>query len=179
GILQLFGKRVRVRHRLIARVTATYVRGRLVVDERSAVQELDDVLVPRRTTCKHERGKVLRSDCALQCVELRILTRTDECYFDGTVQLHVRAAEQVPERRRKSKHRLGEGLEDKNRASAVFGVVPELGQLQQQIDRQRGPRRNGVVSDVARARYQLLGVTGGVEESADFIIPNPLDHGVG
>src|SRR6266550_7760387 len=81
-VLQLLGQRVRIRHRFVAGVTATDVRGRLIVDQRSIVEQLDHVILPRSAARQYERGNVLRRRRALQSTEVTAFNRAEERYLD-------------------------------------------------------------------------------------------------
>ena len=50
--------------------------------------------------------------------------------------------------------------------------------MQEQLGRERCSRGRRVVRHVARARDQLLGVAGGIEERAHAVVPEPLYHRV-
>src|SRR5947207_15713045 len=85
----------------------------------------------------------------------------------------------MSERGWETQQRLGQRLQNKNSASPILAVVEQLGQLQQQVRRQRSSRRSGVVSDIARTGDQLFGIARGIEEAADFVAPEPFVDGVG
>src|SRR5258706_9328419 len=104
---------------------------------------------------------------------------TDESDLDCAEQLDVRASEQVTERRWETKHRFRERRERKSRAAPILGVLLQFGEMEQKLDGERCPGWGRVVSDIARPRYQPLGVARGVEECADLVVPKPFDHRIG
>src|SRR2546430_15518981 len=100
--LQLLRQRVGVCHRFVADITAAHVGSRLVVNQRAIVQQFDHLALTWGSTREHERWNVVGSDRRLQSMEVGALTRTDECDFNGAVQLHVGGTKQMPERSRKA-----------------------------------------------------------------------------
>ncbi len=85
----------------------------------------------------------------------------------------------MPEGGGEAKHWLGECLERKNGAAAVFAVTLQLGEIEEELDGERRPGRRRVVGDIAGSCYQLLRIARGIEECADPIVPEPCDHRVG
>src|SRR2546423_8156904 len=82
----------------------------------------------------------------------------------------------MPKRGRESEHRIGQALQREHRSAPIVRLVQQLGEVEQQVDRQRCTGWSRVISHVARSGNQFLSVTGGIEECADLIIPEPLDH---
>src|SRR2546423_6194582 len=85
----------------------------------------------------------------------------------------------MPERRRESEHRIGQTLQREHRSAPIIRLVQQLSEVEQQVDRQRCTGWSRVISHVARSGNQLLSVASGIEECANLIIPEPLEHLVG
>src|SRR2546423_4191728 len=85
----------------------------------------------------------------------------------------------MPKRGRESEHRIRQALQREHRSAPIVRLVQQFSEVEQQVDRQRCTGWSRVISHVARSGNQLLSITSGIEECANLIIPEPIDHLVG
>src|SRR2546423_9368887 len=66
GVLQLLGKRFRIRHRFVAGITTTDIGSRPMIDHGPIIEQPHYAIFARRSACQHERRNVLLGERLLQ-----------------------------------------------------------------------------------------------------------------